>query len=457
MSRNRILFILTSILLSILIGFNTNLTLYEGTSVAMLIYILLDFLDNLGKKIVVLDIAVILAVFTWLIMPVIFYHNYTKADHTARIFYKYMPIASDDYFSFVLPGTIAMAIGMKLRLRRLEINTNAREYHEKLKQFFKGKDKIRTGFILIGISLASGILYRVLPGSLLRIVYLLEHLSYVGVFYIFFSEHKRKNLILLGVLSLMVINAMATAMFGELIYLMALFYILIAIYLKQPPFFTKLAVCVGGIFLIFLIQNVKSAYRLKAWTEGGNSAYFGQLVVDNISNPSQMFEKKKLFFTAVRLNQGWLIAVTMDRVPRRYEFAYGETIWTSIAAAFVPRIIWPDKPESGGKYNLKRFWGYNLVGYSMNIGPIGEAYANFDRTGGIIFMFLYGLTFNFMLTSLLKWSERRLSILCWIPVLFFYAVVVETDVLTTVSSVVTTMMFMVIFIWIFKKLFGIQL
>jgi hypothetical protein len=455
MTSNRIIFFFTSVIISVIIGFETHLTFYEGFSVAMMIYTLLDFLDNLGKRIVVLDIAVILATFTWLVMPVIFYHNYTKEDITARLFYKYMPISSDDYFSFVLPGTLAMTIGMKLRLAHLQIVTDSKAYHKKLINYFKGKDRI--GFILIAISLASGILYYVLPGSLLRIVYLLEHLSYVGVFYIFFSDNKRKNIILVGVLSLTLVNSISTAMFGELIYLLALFYILIAIYLKQPSFLRKLTVCIVGVFLIFLIQNVKSAYRAKAWSEGADASYFAELVAKNISDPSLMFEKNKLFFTAVRLNQGWLIGVTMDRVPRKFEFANGETIWLSVAAAFIPRFIWQDKPEAGGKYNLKRFWGYNLVGYSMNIGSIGEAYANFDRVGAVIFMFFYGLVFNIMLTALLKWSERRPSILCWIPVLFFYAVVVETDVLTTLSSLVTGLMFMFVFIWLFKKLVGIQL
>ena len=98
------------------------------------------------------------------------------------------------------------------------------------------------------------------------------------------------------------------------------------------------------------------------------------------------------------MNQGWLVAMTMKKVPDKFDFAYGETIWQSVAAAIVPRFIWPDKPEAGGKANLKRFWGYNLVGFSMNIGPFGEGYANFDKIGGIIYMFFYGLFFNFLLS-----------------------------------------------------------
>jgi hypothetical protein len=245
-------------------------------------------------------------------------------------------------------------------------------------------------------------------------------------------------------------------LFGELVYSMALFYILVALYMKQMSFFRKLIVCVCGIFLVFMLQSVKSAYRAVAWTKGADATYFAKLIVDRFSDPSLLVQKNELFAVAVRMNQGWLIGVTMDRVPRRFPYANGETLATSIAAAFVPRIVWPDKPESGGKYNLKRFWGYDLHGYSMNIGSIGEAYGNFGR-GGIVFMFFYGLFFNFVLTKLLQWSERRPSVLCWIPFLFFYAVVVETDVLTTFSSLVTGVIFMLIFIRLFKRVTGYEL
>jgi hypothetical protein len=220
----------------------------------------------------------------------------------------------------------------------------------------------------------------------------------------------------------------------------------------------KVIITVTGLFVITLIQVVKKDYRRVAWKTGSaDSGLFVELVSNVIMDPSTVLQKDMLFNQAVRLNQGWLIAVTMDRVPRKFAYAHGETIWMSLAASIVPRFVWPDKPEAGGKYNLKRFWGYDLVGYSMNIGPIGEGYANFGRTGGIIFMFFYGLFFNFMLVMLLRWSEKRPSVLCWIPFLFFYAVVVETDILTSVGSIVTSLLFMVGFIWLFKKVTKISL
>mgnify|MGYP001555388354 FL=1 len=168
-------------------------------------------------------------------------------------------------------------------------------------------------------------------------------------------------------------------------------------------------------------------------------------------DPSIMLEPNRLFFFATRMNQGWLVAVTMARVPEKFSFAYGETIWKSIAAAIVPRFLWPDKPEAGGKSNLKRFWGYDIVGYSMNIGPFGEAYANFDKAGGVVYMFFYGLFFNFVLSSILKLAEKRPSIVLWLPFLFYYSIGVETDLLSTMGSLIKGL----IFTWIVFKVFQI--
>jgi hypothetical protein len=173
--------------------------------------------------------------------------------------------------------------------------------------------------------------------------------------------------------------------------------------------------------------------------------------MNKIGKPEELFDANKLFFVSLRMNQGWLVATTMQRVPTYFDFAYGETIWQSVAAAIVPRFLWPDKPETGGKANLKRFWGFDLRGFSMNIGPLGEGYANFDVTGGIFYMFFYALFFNFMLTLVVRLTEKRPTIILWIPFLFFYAIVVETDLLTTMGSLIKG----IIFTWIIFRAYRI--
>jgi hypothetical protein len=170
-----------------------------------------------------------------------------------------------------------------------------------------------------------------------------------------------------------------------------------------------------------------------------------------------MFDSKKLFFVSVRMNQGWLVAMTMTKVPSKHPYANGETIWESVAASIVPRFLWPDKPEAGGKYNLRRFWGYNLRGYSMNIGPVGEAYGNFGITGGIVYMFFYGLFFNVVFSFILKLSKKRPTLILWLPFLFFYAISTETDLVTTMNSLVKASMFAWFVYWAFKVFFRTEL
>ena len=153
------------------------------------------------------------------------------------------------------------------------------------------------------------------------------------------------------------------------------------------------------------------------------------------------------------MNQGWLVALTMKKVPAKRPFANGETIITSVEAAILPRFLWEDKPKAGGKNNLLRFWGYSIYGVSMNIGPLGEAYGNFDVFGGIIFMFFYGLFFNYMFQRVLKFSEKKPTIILWLPFLFFYSIQMETDLLTTMGALVKGL----IFTWGTFKFFKIVL
>jgi len=257
-------------------------------------------------------------------------------------------------------------------------------------------------------------------------------------------------------LVLMVAQIIVTAMFGEFIFMLSLSVILMMLGMKVSMR-SKILVVATGVFLVMIIQSVKKDYRIKAWKGGGADAgYFAELVVDRVSNPTKILDPAAMFFVAVRMNQGWLVAVTMDRVPARHPFANGETIWQSVAATLVPRFLWPDKPQAGGAANLRRFWGYSLRGYSMNIGPIGEAYGNFGRWG-ILYMFFYGLFFNFILSRVLKFSQKYPTLILWLPFLFMYAVGIETDLLMTMNSLIKAVFFTWLMYRGFKYFFNIDL
>ncbi len=433
----------------------TDFTVWELISVTLFIFILLKFLDDLGKQISILDIPVLLACLTWLVMPIVFYHFYTRQDYMTNLWRMYMPIDADEYFSFVVPATIMMWIGLKVRFTKNEYDRHPEKFLINLKATLVGRSRI--GFILLTIGLISGFVMLLVPSGLRQIFYFGKLLSYVGMFYIFFSDFARKRVILISVFLMVMLQSAASGLFGELVYLLIISLILITLNIKIR-FGLKLAVCLLGMFFILVIQSLKIEYREKTWKKGGgNISLFGQLAVKYITEPSAMFQTKRLFKTSVRLNQGWLIARTMDYVPRKLPFANGETIEATLASVIVPRFLWPEKREVGGAYNLKRFWGYNLRGYSMDIGAIGEGYGNFGVTGGIIFIFFYGLAFNLLLRVILKKTQTHPTYLCWLPLLFMNSVQVETDMLNTINSLLKGLVFMWLMYWSFKTFFKIRL
>ena len=423
---------------------------YESIACVMMLYFLLEFIYNLGKKVIIMDLAVLMAVLTCIFMPVIFYHIYTKENHLARLWVKYMPVDSDRYFSFVIPAVLMMVLGLRLPLKNLKINIAPKIYIDNVKAYLERKSNV--GLVLIAIGVLSGFLDIISFAAIKQLLYFFEHLTYVGVFYVIYSPSKHKKYIVPGVILLMVAQSLVTGMFGELIFMLACSLILILLG-SNITFQRKLSFAIFGLALILLVQSVKIDYRKKSWLEGTGASpvLFATLVTERLSNLDNFMDVDGMFFTSVRLNQGWLVAMTMKRVPERFPFAYGESIANSVAAAIVPRFLWPDKPESGGKANLKRFWGYKLIGFSMNVGPLGEAYANFDVLGGIVFMFFYGLFFNYALSSILKYSEKRPTIVLWLPFLFFYSISMETDLLTTMGTLIKGL----IFTWIVFNLFRI--
>jgi len=114
--------------------------------------------------------------------------------------------------------------------------------------------------------------------------------------------------------------------------------------------------------------------------------------------------------------------------------------------------------ESGGHENLARFLGIKRkLNYSMNIGPYGEAYGNLRPVYGILFIFVYGFFLSFLFKLFLDNCIRRPTLILWGPLLFYYTLTVETDILSTLNSFIKGFVFVIILFWISKKFFKTSL
>ena len=119
-----------------------------------------------------------------------------------------------------------------------------------------------------------------------------------------------------------------------------------------------------------------------------------------------------------RTNQGYNVAMVMKRIPAIQPYDNGARLLTVFASAFVPRFLWQDKPEAGGAFNMKYYAGWNIKGWSTNVGPLGEAYGSFGAQGGIAYLFLLGLFLRFVYLRVFIISAKIPLLICWLPVLF---------------------------------------
>lgn len=426
------------------VSIQTTLTEYESLSIALFVYWILSFLNDIGNKLIVLEIIILSSIFSYLIMPIIGYHHFDRENSLAFMWKRFMWVPSETYFGFMFPSVLALILGLKLPLFfRSKIYKDQTLYMKAVYEYV-GKMKWE-GLILVSIGIFASLLQGLVPSSFGHVFFLLSYLLFIGVFYCLYSDFPLKKVVLWSAFSLLILRSLMLGMFGELIFMAIMAVILLSLG-KRLTFFSKVSTFVLGIVFILIIQVVKPEYRSRVWasteSEGAGASLFMELVIDKFNEPSTLFKNEIVWFNFYsRFNQGLYVGLVLRSVPARFPYANGETINESLVGAIVPRVLWPEKQKAGGVQNFKRFLGIDLRGYSVGISPFGEAWGNYGMIGGILFMFLFGLLFNFILSWILKIAVDVPSLILWLPLMFFYAVKIETDVFSMVNSLFKACMF----------------
>jgi hypothetical protein len=307
------------------------------------------------------------------------------------------------------------------------------------------------GFVLAGIGLLAGFMSKSLPSSLTFLMFLVTNLQYVGVYLILFGSSRFKWLFFAGIMGLAIFAAVLQGMFGELIQWFMLSLLIVAMVVRIPMW-GKVSLLLAGLFLIMLVQSTKEEYRMATWyaeSTQSNQEIYKEIILSRLSSPEFLFESAPLENMGARLNQGWIIARIMNHMPEKYPFVHGETIENAFMASLLPRFLAPGKAMAGGRANFERFTGTELPETtSMDISLVGEGYANFGKTGAIIFVFLVSLFYNWVIIKIIALSKKNPTLIVWIPFLFFQVMKAETDFTTvfnylTKAAVVTIAVFFV--------------
>ena len=306
---------------------------------------------------------------------------------------------------------------------------------------------------MIIVGLFFNIISIFLPLSLRFVVKILTYLIYVGLLGLLIKEKKTKKdlLWICGVSMFAVISALKSAMFGELVFLILLF-VLTLFYVNKTSTRRKLILGVSVILLGTSIQLVKMP--LRQLNRKGSTSTIQNLTTlynSNLLTKENLFSESFRAYTIARFNNGAVVSYVINRVPNIIPYAHGNTISSAIIGSFIPRLIWPSKETSGSAMYLK-YTGLRSEGASYGISQLGEGYANFGKRGGILYMFLLGLTMSFLLRKIIKYINRNPNYFYFFPIIFLHGVKVETELNRSLGFMLRVIVVLYLLNFILRKI-----
>ncbi|MEN8120720.1 MAG: hypothetical protein ABFS35_10250 [Bacteroidota bacterium] len=449
-SNNRGILYLGPVILVIILFSVTGLPFYSVLGVGLFLFFGLKFYFDLGKTIEIRDLIILIALLQWIIGPVLKY-NLSPED----IFY-FMAVSEKEYMRLAFPAALFFIAGLYFPLFYKKLNS--KQQLNKIYSILNRHPNI--DLILIVIGVLADISEDFMPDSLKFFMFLLGGSRFIGLFFLVLNNRSFKWPIFGFVMILLFASTIRHAIFHELILWMVFLFIIIA-FLYRFRDRQKLAFLIPIIVLTILIQTVKFYFRQETGKLTGTfdkAELFTEMIQKELVDQEHLFTTINFEASIDRINQGWIVARIMRYTPDFEPFAGGETIITGIRASLIPRFLDPDKPKAGGRDNFTRFTGKLISdNTSMGLSPLGEAYANFGINGGIIFMFLLGLFYNFYLFMLLRLSDKYPSLILWIPLLFLQVVKAETDFVVVLNHLVKASIVVALLIFSFRKFFGIRI
>jgi len=404
---------------------------------ALLGVVLYEFERRIDQGLPLMQVAGLLAVMQWTVGPAL-------AFGTDLVVGRYVMYVNEDiYFRYAIPGTAAFLLGL------LSVGFTMRQ-----RQLLCGvprKNFVLFGLVLFGISLGADFLAEQTPGGLSFLFHLLSQLRYVAALYFLLSGHSYRWFMVAVTLFLLFKETASSAMFHDLLlWAGMIFCYWYGIRVRSRA--EKWVLLGAAALIAFTIQGIKVEYRTKKWN--GQDVSLIATALDFWGDHERAFGETVLSNVIVRLNQGWIISAVMKNVPANEPYAGGETIRHAVSASLLPRFLVPDKAKAGGQVNFRRFTGLDIADTtSMAISPLGEAYANFGRGGGVILMAGLGAISALAYGFCLRFAVRRPDFVFWLPLIFYQAIKAETEFVTVMNQVTKGAMVAFGLYWGMRRLF----
>lgn len=359
-------------------------------------------------------------------------------------FYKYkMQISEADYFSYAIPATICFILGLHFFSRLKGELTDQKG----IEHFVATTPMVMYVFIIVGFF--SSVMADIFnSGGLTFVLVLIGSLKFVGAFILILGSRQLKVWPLVLVFGSIILSSLGKAMFHDLMTWIIFSLSVFAIRYK-PAVWVKGVVAVSFLAMILIVQQLKSTYRTAlAGKEGSVEAFDDAL--EEYGNDKGFFDRQTLAKHNVRINQGFILTYVMNYVPAREPHANGQELYKILEAAFMPRVLAPNKLEAGDNSLVRQYSGLILSKYtSMSLGSMADGYINFGIAGGIVFMFCLGWFFNGVLIFFNGYRKMVPAIILFMPLIFYFPIRPDTALQTSLGHLVKAgfLVFMMLVLW----------
>ncbi|MCZ2397331.1 MAG: hypothetical protein LC100_12415 [Chitinophagales bacterium] len=361
------------------------------------------------------------------------------------MYFKYrMQVPEEVYFSYAIPAVICFILGLHVSQK-----LNGEKVDEKSVNDFV-ESNTNMPYVFVGIGFLSGIVSGFFGSELANVFYILSGFKFIGLFMIILSKQPVKLWVLVLVVGAIISSSLKTAMFHDLLTWLVFVLAVLAIRYK-PSIVVKVGFAIGMVIMVIIIQQIKSVYRSNITYGEGNTEAFEESF-RTINQEGGFFDMNKIAESNVRINQGFIVTNAMAWVPEREPFAKGEELRMILEAAFLPRILAPDKLKAGDNSLVLKYTGLRIrQGTSMSISALGDGYVNFGTFGGSIFMFFFGLAFNIVLNGFQRFSRYFPIILIFTPLVFYYPIRPDTALQTGLGHMVKASFLLYVIMIFWKK------
>jgi hypothetical protein len=372
---------------------------------------------------------------------------YNGADAFQRSEYQ-MKIPELEYFLYALPAVSLFILGLHVTAGKLKGEVlNEKE----IASFIDNSGNLP--YIFVGVGFLASFVSGFFGAELGFVFYLLSSFKFIGAFMILLGTQKLNTWVLILVFGSIIASTLQKAMFHDLLTWLIMLGAVLAIKYKPNLTFKTIGASLF-ILLAVIIQQVKGDYRKAAWGGAGSGAGWESFenAIDEKSENNALFSSGSLAKSSLRINQGYIITNIMYTVPARVPFENGKELMQILEAAFLPRIIAPNKLNAGDRTIFTKYSGLHLrKGTSMGLGSMGDGYINFGIVGGCVFMFFLGLLFSEVLNGFYKYSKYYPFLLLFTPLVFYYPIRPDCELQTSLGHLVKSCMLIYLMFLFWKQ------